>query len=237
MAIPKVNGAVQIAELADLGAEHAKTFDEAVEAVKGDEVLSIIVGSEKKEAAALVTATKKDKVVISLADVDSARDEAIMDAHALARAMKKLKAKAKREAAEKVTAVFDKYTGITRLSNANESGQIASLLEDLANPEAAAAVGSLEGMQDAVDDIAKAEAAFQDARHKSEEALAREGESASVVKKRLVSLINDKLVPYLSVVSAVKSDVYEDFAAKISVSITRLNATVNQRGKKTESQA
>jgi len=231
MAVSKVNGAAQIAELADLGAEHAKIFAEAKEEAK-DEILSLIFADEKKATDELIAATKKDKVVINLAEFDAARDNAIMDAASLAKALKKLKNATKSAAAARVSAVFDKYTGITRLSNANESGQIASLLSDLKGAEVAAALEALPEVAEAIDDIKAAEEAFQDARHKSEAGIATSGLAASKVKKSLVSTINDKLTPYLSVVTLVKPAVYEDLANKISVSISKLNTTVLQRTKK-----
>ena len=231
MAVAKVNGAAQIAELADLGLEHQRIFDEYPLAKK-DEILSLIFEGENKDTGELISATKKDKVVINLAEFDSARDTAISDAFSLARAFKKVKDSKKSAAASRVASVFDKYTGITRLSNANESGQIQSLLQDLEAEDVKTALLDLPEVADAIDDIKTAETAFQEARHKSEGGTATNGMAASKVKRSLVSTINDKLTPYLSVVALVKPEVYEELANKISVSISKLNTTILQRSNK-----
>lgn len=228
--IGKINHNAQIAELADLGTAHGATFD-ATKSIQSDEILSAIAAEEKKEAKALISATKKDKAAVNLAEFDSARDSAIADAQTLAKALKKLKDPKKSAAAERISAIFAKYAGITRLSNANESGQIASLLQDTQAADVAEALKILPEVEAAIDDIKTAEEAFQQARRASESAAASAGESASDVKKRLVSCINDKLVPYLTVAAMVKPAVYEDFANKIGVSIAKLNASISQRKK------
>ena len=234
MDIVKLNNNVQIAELADLGLSHAKTFDECDERVKADEVLSLIIAEEKAEADALIAVTNKNKVQINLSSLDEARDSAISAARDLAFAFRALKDAEKKAAAEKISAIFGKYKGITRLSLANESGQIASLVLDLESEEVGEAAKKLDGMEDAIGDIKVAEAAFQAARHKSDGDISVSKETASDVKKRLLCVINSKLVPYLSVVSVVKADVFSTFTSQIAVSISRLNATVSQRLKKRE---
>lgn len=56
-------------------------------------------------------------------------------------------------------------------------------------------------------------------------------ESASSVKKPLVSAINDRLVPYLTAMEMANGTVYADFALKIKKEISRVNETVSRRGK------
>ena len=57
------------------------------------------------------------------------------------------------------------------------------------------------------------------------------GESASSVKKPLVSAINDRLVPYLTAMAMANGTVYGDFALKAEKEISRVNETVSRRGK------
>ena len=68
-------------------------------------------------------------------------------------------------------------------------------------------------------------------------AKADKGESASSLKKPIVSLINDSTVPYLNIVSAMEG--YADFIAGVAGNIKRKNDTVARRtaGKKTEEDA
>ncbi|MDE5898310.1 MAG: hypothetical protein K2H09_03475 [Treponemataceae bacterium] len=58
-----------------------------------------------------------------------------------------------------------------------------------------------------------------------------QGESASSLKKLLVGVINDKLVPYLSAMALANASVYSRFAAKAEEEISRANETVARRGK------
>ena len=56
-------------------------------------------------------------------------------------------------------------------------------------------------------------------------------ESASSLKKPLVSAINDRLVPYLTAMAMANGTVYGDFALKAEKEISRVNETVSRRGK------
>ena len=88
-------------------------------------------------------------------------------------------------------------------------------------------VASLRGAQDGF-------AAAHDAYVRAK---ADRGESASSLKKPIVSLINDSIVPYLNIVAAM--DGYADFVAGVAGNIKRTNDTVARRsaGKKTEEDA
>ena len=66
-------------------------------------------------------------------------------------------------------------------------------------------------------------------------AKADKGESASSLKKPIVSLINDNIVPYLNIVAAMEG--YADFIAAVAGNIKSTNDTVARRaasGKKEE---
>lgn len=56
-------------------------------------------------------------------------------------------------------------------------------------------------------------------------------ESASSLKKPLLSAINDKLIPYITAMKMANSAVYADFATKAEGEIKRVNELVSRRGK------
>ena len=58
------------------------------------------------------------------------------------------------------------------------------------------------------------------------------GENASSVKKRLVSLLNDQLIPYLNVASVAVPADYGAFADAVAVLVQKANAVVVQRSKR-----
>ena len=113
------------------------------------------------------------------------------------------------------------------MSIANESGQVKSLLEDLEAEKANIAL--LDDVADIVADLRVAESAVLAELNKIDSDKVAAGESASEIKKQLVAIMNDELVPYLNVAKILKSDVYGDFADNVAASITRANATVDVR--------
>ncbi|MDY5048528.1 MAG: hypothetical protein SPF11_03140, partial [Treponema porcinum] len=56
-------------------------------------------------------------------------------------------------------------------------------------------------------------------------------ESASSLKKPLLSAINDKFIPYITAMKMANSAVYADFATKAEGEIKRVNETVSRRAK------
>ena len=80
-------------------------------------------------------------------------------------------------------------------------------------------------------DAGIAQDAFVKASDEYTAASSAKGESASSVKKPLVSAINDRLVPYLTAMAMANGTVYGDFALKAEKEISRVNETVSRRGK------
>lgn len=126
---------------------------------------------------------------------------------------------------------FNKYRGITAETYANESSLIESMLEDFSSAALFASVQVLEGVSSLIDNLRAAQTEFNKANDKFTAANAQRGESATAIKKTLLSAINDRFVPYITAMSISHAAVYGDFAAKTDAEIEKINAAVAKRGK------
>ena len=52
------------------------------------------------------------------------------------------------------------------------------------------------------------------------------------MKKRLVCLLNDKLIPYLNIASELFAENYGSFAEQIALAVNKSNSVVTQRAKR-----
>ncbi len=77
--------------------------------------------------------------------------------------------------------------------------------------------------------IKEAEALSLTEKHSAKDSLAVKVKNATDLKRPLVAVINEKLVPYLNAVG--KNSSYEHFAAAVAMIINHANATVLQRKK------
>ncbi|MCH5289969.1 MAG: hypothetical protein J1E32_08665, partial [Treponema sp.] len=139
-------------------------------------------------------------------------------------------------AAQDVYATLDKYgRGMTSKGYAEQTALTESLLEDLG--KATEKIAALSGVAELVASLREAQDGFAAAHDAYIKAKAGKGESASSLKKPIVSLINDSIVPYLNIVAAMEG--YADFITAVAGNIKRTNDTVARRsaGKKTEEDA
>ncbi|MDE5615093.1 MAG: hypothetical protein K2I74_10685, partial [Treponemataceae bacterium] len=179
--------------------------------------------------AKITTAIKADKVSRSLEDADAKRDEAIRSLGTLLAGYAAIPVAAKKAAAEKLLATYDKYgKSIAGETYARESSLIESMLEDFAAESLADAIKSLDGVADLISSLRTAQDEFNAANDTATAALTAKGDSAYAVKKPLLAAINEKLVPYLTAMAAVNAE-YADFTAKADVEIAKANASVAKK--------
>ena len=100
-------------------------------------------------------------------------------------------------------------------------------MEDLGAEKVAAQVKALSGVAELVAQLRSAQDGFAAAHDGYVRAKAGKGESASSLKKPIVALINDNIVPYLNIVAAM--DGYADFVAAVAGNIKSTNDTVTRR--------
>ena len=230
--VAKVNGKTRTTELDALSdameREYAAACASGLTAVGKDAVLKAQFGQLADLSARNTTAIRQDAVVSTLDEADSARDSATRDLFTLAGGYTASPFAEVRAAATDVCAVLEKYgRGMTGKNYADQTALTESLLEDLGAEKVAAQIKVLSGVAELVASLREAQDGFAAAHDGYIKAKAGKGESASSLKKPIVSLINDNIVPYLNIVAAM--DGYAEFVAAVAGNIKSTNDTVARR--------
>lgn len=240
--VAKVNGKAHVTELDALSdameREYALACGDGSTTVAKDAILKTQFAQLTDLSARNTTAIKQDAVVSTLDEADGRRDAATRDLFTLSTGYTASPFAEVKAAAAEVCAVLGKYgRGITNKGYADQTALTESLLEDLGAEKVAAQVKSLSGVAELVAQLREAQDGFASAHDGYIKAKAGKGESASSLKKPLVSLINDGIVPYLNIVAAIEG--YADFVAAVAGNIKKTNDTVARRasGKKAEDSA
>ena len=202
-------------------------------ALEKDDYLKSVMVEVEDLSAKITTAIKSDKTASTLDVLDAKRDEIIRSLGTLLNGYAVIPLADKKAAAEKLLATFNKYKGITSESYANESSLIESMLEDFFESGLDESINALEGIGSYLADLRTAQDDFNAANDEFTAANANKGESATAIKKPLLSAINDKLVPYLTAMNMANKAVYGDFATKANAEIEKVNTSVAKRGKST----
>lgn len=229
----KINSSLRVTELdtlSDVLVRLYKDSSSGESAISKDANLSGIMAEVEKLSAEITTAIKRDKVSVSLDDADIARDEIIRNLGDALTGYAAIPVAAKKAAAQKLLLTFGKYgKQITSKNYAEESSLIESMLEDFGSDSLKADVAALDGVGDLLDSLRSAQDSFNKANDEYTAANVGKGESATSVKKTLLTALNYKLVPYLTAVGALDS--YKAFVSKCEAEITKANATVSTRAK------
>ncbi len=197
-------------------------------AVAKDAVLKSQFAQLSDLSARNTTAIKQDAVVSTLDEADGRRDAVTRDLFTLAGGYTASPFAEVKSAAGDVCAVLEKYgRGMTSKNYADQTALTESLLEDLGAEKVAAQIKSLSGVAELVASLREAQDAFAAAHDGYIKAKAGKGESASSLKKPIVSLVNDDIVPYLNIVAAMEG--YADFVAVIAGNVKKTNDTVSRR--------
>ena len=237
-AVAKVNGKARVTELDALSDAMEREYKAACAggetAVAKDTVLKGVFEQLIDLSARNTTAIKQDSVVSNLDEADSARDSVTRDIFTLTNGYTASPFAEVKSAAADVCATLDKYgRGMTSKGYAEQTALTESLLEDLG--KVTEKIAALSGVAELVASLREAQDGFASAHDAYIKAKADKGESASSLKKPIVSLINDSIVPYLNIVAAVQG--YADFIAAVAGNIKSTNDTVARRaasGKKEE---
>lgn len=224
----KVISKVRVTEVDGLSDALVRLY-KADEGVSSDVFLKSVMDEIEKLSVSITTAIKQDKVLSNLEEADGVRDEAVKNLSMLLDGYSVFPVAAKKEAALKLKSIFDKYgKSITTTNYVSESSLIESLLEDFSKEEA---VSLLDGIKEILEQIRSAQDAFVKASDEYNAASTVKTESASSLKKPLLSLINDKLIPYITAMQMANSVVYADFATKAEGEVKRVNEIISRRGK------
>ena len=214
--------------------EYKSACGDGSTAVAKDTVLKGLFEQLIDLSARNTTAIKQDAVVSTLDEADSARDSVTRDIFTLTNGYTASPFAEVKSAAADVCATLDKYgRGMTSKGYAEQTALTESLLEDLG--KATEKIAALSGVAELVASLREAQDGFASAHDAYIKAKADKGESASSLKKPIVSLINDSIVPYLNIVAAMEG--YADFITAVAGNIKRTNDTMARRaasGKKEE---
>lgn len=225
----KVISKVRVTEVDGLSDALVRLY-KADEGVSSDVFLKSVMDEIEKLSVSITTAIKQDKVLSNLEEADGVRDEAVKNLLTLLDGYSVFPVAAKKEAAQKLKTVFDKYRkSIITANYVSESSLIESLLEDFSKEEET--VSLLDGIKEILEQIRSAQDSFVKASDEYNAASTVKTESASSLKKPLLSAINDKLIPYITAMKMANSAVYADFATKAEGEVKRVNEIVLRRGK------
>jgi len=139
--------------------------------------------------------------------------------------------------AKKLYSIFEKY-GLKMIKEGYliESSLIESMLEDYADLSLQADIAAVLGCADLIASLQTAQNDFRTADTIWDEEKTKEDltQSASDIKKEVLTIINGKIVVYLKAMSQVNSEVYAEFAKAVSDIINEVNQAVKRRSKKDE---
>lgn len=223
----KVNARVRVTELDSLSDTLVRLY-KAQEALSQDAMLCAIMADVESASDRLTSAIKCDAVSSGLEDADSRRDEAVRLLGTLVEGYTAIPFAEQKAAAQTLKALFDKYgKKIAGESYAAESSLVESMLADFAAKDALQK--TLPGVPELVQELRDAEDAFKSASDEFAAAKNAKGESATAVKKILVSILNDRLVPYLAAASCMES--HKTFVSLAEAEIKKANDTAAKRAK------
>ena len=225
----KVISKVRVTEVDGLSDALVRLY-KADEGVSSDVFLKSVMDEIEKLSVSITTAIKQDKVLSNLEEADGVRDESVKNLSTLLDGYSVFPVVAKKEAAQKLKTIFDKYRkSIITANYVSESSLIESLLEDFSKEEET--VSLLDGIKEILEQIRSAQDSFVKASDEYNAASTVKTESASSLKKPLLSAINYTLIPYITAMKMANSAVYADFATKAEGEIKRVNEIVLRRGK------
>lgn len=201
------------------------------EKLQQDTFLSSLMKEIESVCNNLTTAIMQEKKLSMLAELDVKRNESLKVLGKLLEGYSVFPIKEKQEAAIPLKAIYTRYSKakITKESYMRKSSLIESLLEDYSEPNTANLCAQLEGISIQLDKVREA----QDSFIKSQDASAdSKGTAATVYKKELLSLINTKMVPYLTAMLVAQPELFDEFSKVTETEINKINDTLTRRLKK-----
>lgn len=188
----------------------------------------------------LTLAVKRSKAESDLEEKDEIRDDKVRSFYYLVQGVSHHPTKTIKDAALVLLNLFDNYgLVIVGESYASESSLISSLLLDLAKPKFQDAIALLSGCAELIAELQTAQTAFEQARITYEAEKASEGmvENATIVKKEVLAILNDKIVVYLRAMEQVDPATYGVFTSTCAQMIADNNEQVKKRKGKPEQEA
>lgn len=205
-----------------------------------DNFLDGLMAEIKAKADEITQAVKRDQVTSQLEDADAQRDAEVRVLGKLLKGYKTIPVASLKPHGEKLAAIFEKYGAkIADAGYTEESNLIDALLMDLFTADVAPSIAALAGTTEAIANLKNAQAAFANIRGDYDVAMAshKDGKTASLLRKPLLKLINDRLVHYLGAQAMANPGTFGTLAGEVSQVIDTINTTVKARAKKPETPA
>lgn len=191
--------------------------------------LSTIMQNLSAQNAALTTAINQDKVLNEIDEADSARDAAVRNLGTYTKGCSVLSGE-NSEAATTLYEIFEKYgKKITGLANNAESSMIDSMLEDFSSEKAKEALSAFPETASLIEKLKDAQDAFQKKASEYSEAVVKKGQSASLAKKKVLEILNERLVPFFAMTE--NDAEYSEFVKRAQSEIDKMNEVVSERTK------
>lgn len=223
----KLSTHTKIADVGEVAAAIVRQF-EMETALEKDAFLSPLMARIKKDGEDLTTAYKKDRFSSELDDLDRKRDNLVRNLGTAIEGYSVLPLEEYSTSAKALKAVFDKYgRAIIDENYSAESTNIKSLIGDFSLEESKAAIKALPGVSEILNMLVEAQGAFDKASDEFTRATKSKGESATAIKKRVLSEINSELLPFLKAVR--KSEIYSSFINVVNGEIEKVNATAQTK--------
>lgn len=188
----------------------------------------------------LTLAVKRSKTESDLEEKDEIRDDKVRSFYYLVQGFSHHPTKTIKDAALLLLDLFDNYgLAMVAESYASESSLISSLMLDLAKPKFQDAIALLSGCAELIAELQVAQTDFEQARITYEAEKVKEGmvENATIVKKEVLAILNDKIVVYFRAMEQVDPATYSVFTSTCAQMIADNNEQVKKRGKKPELKA
>ncbi len=203
-----------------------------------DTFMSAMFTDLETETNRLTRAINRSTAESILEEKDEVRDGRVRAIHFILLACENYPDESIQAAAHEVADVYNNYgLSITGLSYASESAMVNSLLGDLDDPALKPSVDLLPGFPAIAEGLKVAQTDFEQTRIAYEEEKGKEGiqDSATIIKKVVVNLINKKLLVYLQAMIQVNEVMYGDLSRTIAEIISENNEQVKKRSKRTVS--
>lgn len=225
----KVNTDMRVRDVADLGTNINTELD--LSSLEDANIISVkddlaVIQSRLKSA------INEIKVESLLDSADAKRDTTTRSLLYLNRGYLLHPDAATREAAIDIEKVLSRYGFELITKNySTQSASTESLIRDLRAAEVASKVAILPGMQTIVDQLEEDQNHFKTTEMQWNAALIQDddSESATVLKRELLKLVNDKLVIYLRAMMQFNPEPYSGLIKAISKHIGRANNLVKRR--------
>ncbi len=199
-----------------------------------DSYLTSMIEQLLRRNTELGDAIMRSKTESELAELDNQADMGFTNLHGLSKGYTYHPEENIAKFARQLFALVDKYgLEVKNKSYSEEYPLLNSLLKESQSAEYQLCINNLPGCAQRFTELETSVNAFitKQNEYNSAKDDEKELESASVIKKQVIALINDDLGPYLSAMQKANTGVYGDLATFINNRIAENNAAVRNRGK------